>query len=47
MATVTVEVNGKRIESVKQLQDTLAQRPNEWAVSIKRGGEVLSITLGG
>ncbi len=44
---IVVEVNGKRIESVKQLQDTLAQRPNEWAVSIKRGGEVLSITLGG
>jgi Do/DeqQ family serine protease len=43
---VIAAVNGKAVTSVAQLRDLLQQRPRQWQLQIRRGGKLLSLTVG-
>lgn len=42
---IVKEVNGSEIKSVRQLQRLLAQKSQQWNISIERGGKILSMTV--
>jgi Do/DeqQ family serine protease len=40
-------INGKSVANVAQLRDLIANRQRQWQVAIRRGGKLLSLTVGG
>lgn len=42
-----LDVNGEQIENVRMLQQTLAKRAYRWRLVIDRGGQTLTMVLGG
>ena len=44
---VLLEINGAAITSVGVLQEVLAGEPGFWRIAIRRGGRVLTLSLGG
>ena len=44
---IIVALNGERIESVRQLADVVQLQARRWHVSLKRGGRLLNVVIGG
>ena len=44
---VVVEVQGKKITSIADLDAVLQTRQRSWSISVKRGSQVLQLQVGG
>ncbi len=44
---IIVALNGERIESVRHLRDVVQFQTRRWHVSLKRGGRLLNVVIGG
>jgi serine protease Do len=44
---IVIGVNGARVDSVRELEQAVEQRARQWRISVKRGGRVLNVVIGG
>lgn len=44
---IVVAINGERVNSVKHLSNLIDQPWRQWRISIKRGGRILKVVIGG
>lgn len=44
---IVVEVAGRKIANVSELEDAVAERQRRWAVSVNRGGQILQLQVPG
>ena len=42
-----LRINGKPVANVAELKTALGQQPPSWSITIRRGGETMTVTIGG